>query len=57
MKNKSETKIALIGGGPACATAAVQFLRFGHEVTLITKEIGGTVRNANLIENLIGFPE
>jgi len=57
MKNKRNTKIALIGGGSACATAAIQLVRSGNEVILIAKEIGGTIKNANLIENLIGFPE
>lgn len=51
------TKVALIGGGPACATAAIQLFRSGIDVILISKEIGGTIKNANLIENLIGYPE
>ena len=57
MKDKLSTQIALIGGGPACATAAIQLVRSGKEVIIIAKEIGGTIKNANLIENLIGFPE
>ena len=57
MKNKLNTRIALIGGGPACATAAVQLVRSGNEAIIIAEEIGGTIKNANLIENLIGFPE
>jgi len=50
------TYIALIGGGPACSTAAIQLLRSGIEVLVITEKIGGTIRNANLVENLVGFP-
>ncbi|MHA1690084.1 MAG: NAD(P)/FAD-dependent oxidoreductase [Candidatus Heimdallarchaeaceae archaeon] len=57
MKNKLITKVALIGGGPACATAAVQLIRSGVDIILVSKEIGGTIKNANLIENLIGYPE
>ncbi len=57
MKNKLITKVALIGGGPACATAAIQLIRSGIDITLVSKEIGGTIRNANLVENLIGYPE
>ncbi|MBY9000697.1 MAG: NAD(P)/FAD-dependent oxidoreductase [Candidatus Heimdallarchaeota archaeon] len=57
MKNKIITKVALIGGGPACATAAIQLFRSGIEIILISKEIGGTIKNANLVENLIGYPE
>ena len=51
-----KTKISLIGGGPACASAAIQLKRSGLDILLITKNIGGNVKNADLIENLIGFP-
>ncbi len=57
MGSKIQTKVALIGGGPACATSAIQLNRSGIDITLIAEEIGGTIRNANLVENLIGFPE
>ncbi len=57
MKNKLITKVVLIGGGPACATAAIQLIRSGIEIILVSKEIGGTIKNANLVENLIGYPE
>ncbi len=57
MKNKLITKVTLIGGGPACATAAIQLIRSGIDIVLVSKEIGGTIKNANLIENLIGYPE
>ncbi|MHA1591674.1 MAG: NAD(P)/FAD-dependent oxidoreductase [Candidatus Heimdallarchaeaceae archaeon] len=57
MKNKLITKVALIGGGPACATAAIQLIRSGIDIVLVSKEIGGTIKNANLIENLLGYPE
>ena len=57
MQNELKTQIALLGGGPACATAAIQLVRSGNKVIIVTEEIGGTTRNANLIENLIGFPE
>ncbi|MHA2358286.1 MAG: NAD(P)/FAD-dependent oxidoreductase [Candidatus Heimdallarchaeaceae archaeon] len=56
MVKKILTYIALIGGGPACSTAAIQLLRSGIEILVITERIGGTIRNANLVENLIGFP-
>jgi len=57
MKNKLITKVVLIGGGPACATAAMQLIRSGLDIILVSKEIGGTIKNANLVENLIGYPE
>ncbi|MFW9852733.1 MAG: NAD(P)/FAD-dependent oxidoreductase [Candidatus Thorarchaeota archaeon] len=57
MGSNIQTKVALIGGGPACATAAIQLNRSGVDITLIAKEIGGSIRNANLVENLLGFPE
>lgn len=50
-------KIAIIGAGPAGIAAAVQLLRYGYDVTVFEKyKIGGLIRNANLIENLPGFP-
>ena len=57
MKNKLITEVALIGGGPACATAAIQLIRAGIDIILVSKEIGGTIKNANLVENLIGYPD
>ncbi|MFX0094855.1 MAG: NAD(P)/FAD-dependent oxidoreductase [Candidatus Hodarchaeota archaeon] len=57
MVQRLNTKVALIGGGPACASAAIQLIRSGIDILLISEAIGGTIKNANLIENLIGFPE
>ena len=57
MTKKILTYVALVGGGPACATAAIQLKRSGIEVLIVTEKIGGTIRNANLVENLAGFPE
>ena len=50
-------KVVLIGAGPACVSAGIQLARSGIDPLIIASDIGGTVRNANLIENLIGFPE
>ncbi len=49
-------QIIIVGGGPAGISCLIQLLRSGLKPLLISKEIGGNVRNANLIENLIGFP-
>ena len=57
MTKKILTYVALVGGGPACATAAIQLKRSGIEVLIVTEKIGGTIRNANLVENLAGFPK
>ncbi|UJG40594.1 MAG: NAD(P)/FAD-dependent oxidoreductase [Candidatus Heimdallarchaeum aukensis] len=57
MERKSKNvDILLVGGGPACCSAAIQLVRSKKNILLITKEIGGLVKNANLIENLLGFP-
>lgn len=56
MLNELRKEISLIGGGPACVSAAVQLKRSGFDILLITNSIGGNIKNANLIENLIGFP-
>ena len=57
MTKKILTYVALVGGGPACLTAAIQLIRSGIEVSVVTEQIGGTIRNANLVENLVGFPK
>jgi thioredoxin reductase (NADPH) len=49
-------EVILVGGGPACISAAIQLKRSGIEPCIITNSIGGLARNANLIENLLGFP-
>jgi len=58
MGNKIEkvTKIAIIGGGPAGISASIQLMRGGFDFILISENLGGTIRNANRIENLVGFP-
>lgn len=49
--------IAVVGAGPAGASAAIQLKRFGFEVVLYeVNKIGGLIRNANRIENYLGFP-
>ena len=52
-----EVEVCLIGGGPACASAAIGLKRSGKEILLISENIGGLIKNANLIENLLGFPK
>jgi thioredoxin reductase len=48
----------VIGAGPAGIAAAVQMKRAGLNIALFEKkEIGGLLRNANLIENYLGFPD
>lgn len=50
--------VLVIGGGPAGIGTAIQTIRYGYNVAIIEKnEIGGLLRNANLIENFAGFPK
>lgn len=50
--------IAIIGAGPAGISCAVQLKRFGFDPLIIEKEqVGGLLKNANLVENCPGFPE
>jgi thioredoxin reductase (NADPH) len=47
----------VIGAGPAGIAAAIQLKRFGLNVAVIEKNsIGGLIKNANLIENYLAFP-
>jgi len=51
-------KIAIVGGGPAGITAAIQLLRCGHEPVIFERnKLGGTLREARRIENYPGHPE
>ncbi len=49
--------IIIIGCGPAGMSAALQLKRYGYSFEVFEKsQIGGLVKNANLIENYPGFP-
>ena len=48
--------IAIIGGGPAGASAAIYTARAGQE-TIVFDDGGGTTREVEAIENYLGFPE
>ena len=51
------TKISIIGAGPAGISAAIQLKRYGLDPIIFeADEIGGLLRNANLVENYPGFP-
>lgn len=53
----SPYKAAIIGGGPAGISCAVQLVRSGIAPLVIEKDrIGGALRGANLVENFLGFP-
>lgn len=50
--------VLIIGAGPAGATTALELRRLGIEAVITEKEeIGGLLRNANLVENYPGFPD
>ncbi|MEW6456987.1 MAG: NAD(P)/FAD-dependent oxidoreductase [Acidobacteriota bacterium] len=50
--------VVIIGAGPSGIATAIQLKRYEIEPILLEKdEIGGLLRNANLVENYPGFPE
>lgn len=50
--------VVIIGAGPAGLSTAIQLKRCNIEPVLLEQEeIGGLLRNANLVENYPGFPE
>ena len=52
------TKVAIIGAGPAGTAAAIQLRRSKIGFTLFEKcEIGGLIKSANIIENMPTFPK
>ncbi len=49
--------VIIIGAGPAGIACAIQLKRYNIDFIVLEKdEIGGLLRNANLVENYIGFP-
>ncbi|MBI9047755.1 MAG: NAD(P)/FAD-dependent oxidoreductase [Anaerolineaceae bacterium] len=49
--------IVIVGGGPAGIAAAIQLKRYGLTPLLFEMgNLGGLLRNANLVENYPGFP-
>ncbi len=58
LNNGSMPRIAVIGGGPAGAVAALQLRRYGFDPVLFERNrIGGLALNANRIDNYLGFPD
>lgn len=50
-------QVTIIGAGPAGISAALQLKRYGITPLLLeAEEMGGLLRNANLVENYPGFP-
>lgn len=57
MKKLTSEEIIIVGAGPAGVAAAVQLKRSDFDPVLFEKEkTGGLLRNANLVENYLGFP-
>ncbi|MFA5577108.1 MAG: FAD-dependent oxidoreductase [Tissierellaceae bacterium] len=47
--------ILIIGGGPAGLNAALYSKRKGHNIGIITKNVGGQVIDTSLVENYLGY--
>lgn len=51
-------EVVIIGAGPSGIATAIQLKRYGIEPVILEKEeIGGLLKNANLVENYPGFPD
>lgn len=51
-------KVAIIGAGPAGIACAIQLKRYEIDFIIFERnKPGGLLRNANLVENYLGFPE
>lgn len=51
------TDVLIVGAGPAGLTTALQLRRYGFDPLIFERsEVGGLLKNANLVENYPGFP-
>src|SRR4030042_3203975 len=49
--------VIIVGAGPAGIATAIQLKRYGvHPLLFERAQVGGLLRNANLVENYPGFP-
>ncbi len=58
MNEADRKRVIVVGAGPAGIAAAIQLKRCGMEPLVFERaEVGGLIKNANLVENYPGFPE
>lgn len=54
---KSKYDVIIVGGGPAGLSAALYSARYGLDVLLIAKKLGGLISEAPLVDDYLGLPE